>query len=148
MVNEDRQPQRCRGWLRCGLRLNLLFAIVVLSPASLPLSVAAGRCSANPYQQSPPSRLDPQNDAFQQGLIALKENRLEVALEKLTTAERERSADARIRNFRRIVLARLGRTSEAAGEYRGAIRLDAQLDDTRRNVGFLDWTQHPLENAR
>ncbi len=148
MLNEDRQPQRCRGWLRCGLRLNLLFAVVVLSPASPPLSVAAGRWSANPYPQSPPSRSDPQNDAFQQGLIALKENRLEVALEKLTTAERERSADARIRNFRGIVLARLGRTSEAAGEYREAIRLDAQLEDTHRNLGFLEWAQHHLENAR
>ncbi len=148
MLNEDRQPQRCRGWLRCGLRLNLLFAVVVLSPVSPPLSVAAGRWSANPYPQSLPSRSDPQNDAFQQGLIALKENRLEVALEKLTTAERERSADARIRNVRGIVLARLGRTSEAAGEYREAIRLDAQLEDTHRNLGFLEWTEHHLENAR
>ena len=148
MLNEDRQPRRCRGWLRCGLRLNLLFAVVVLLPASLPLSVAAGPCSASPYQQSLPSRSDPQNDAFQQGLIALKENRLEVALEKLTTAERERSADARIRNFRGIVLARLGRTSEAVSEYREAIRLNPQLEDTHRNLGFLEWTQHHLENAR
>src|SRR5260370_37018465 len=123
-------------------------ALVCFTLGGPPLPGAAGGWSANPSPQSLPSRSDPQNDAFQQGLIALKENRLEVALEKLTTAERERSADARIRNFRGIVLARLGRTSEAAGEYRGAIRLDAQLDDTRRNVGFLDWTQHPLENAR
>src|SRR5260370_42572017 len=86
-------------------------ALVCFTLGGPPLPGAAGGWSANPSPQSLPSQSDPQNDAFQEGIIALKENRLEVALEKLTPAERERSADARIRNFRGIVLARLGRFS-------------------------------------
>ncbi len=89
----------------------------------------------------------PQEDAFQEGLVALQENRLETALEKLTTAEQQHSSDARIRNFRGIVLARLEHSNEAKREYQEAIRLDPSLEDAHRNLGFLEWTEHHLEQA-
>src|SRR5205807_2708950 len=90
----------------------------------------------------------PQDDAFQRGLIALKQNRLEAALEELTTAEREHPGDARVRNFRGIVLARLGRNADAVTEYREAIRIDPGMEDAYRNLGFLEWMQHHLTSAR
>src|SRR5947207_2508459 len=89
-----------------------------------------------------------QDQTFQNGLIGLRENRLEDALEALTKAAHEHPKDARIRNFRGIVLARLGQTTEAAGEYEEAIRLDPQTEDAYRNLGFLEWTQHRLAPAK
>jgi len=89
-----------------------------------------------------------QADAFQKGLEALKENRLDDAFEELTIAERERPNDARVRNFRGIVLARLGKSAEAAAEYLESIHLDPLLEDAYRNLGFLKWTEHQLEPAR
>jgi len=127
-----------------------LFQIVmVLSlTASMPFFRMAGPLFAEPHGQVSASGSDPLHDAFQQALVALKENKLEAALEQLTEAESESSSDARIRNFRGIVLARLGRNDEAANEYREAIRLDARMEDPHRNLGFLEWTDHHLENAR
>ena len=88
------------------------------------------------------------SDSLQQGLKALQDNRLEEALRNLTAAEGGQPADAQIRNFRGIVLVRLGRNSEAANEYREAIRLDPKLEDGYKNLGFLEWTEHHLESAR
>jgi tetratricopeptide (TPR) repeat protein len=89
-----------------------------------------------------------QNDALQQGLAALSQNQLEVALEHFTAAEREHPSDAQVRNFRGIVLARLGKNHEAAHEYGEAIRIDPSLEDAYKNLGFLEWTEHDLEGAR
>jgi len=89
-----------------------------------------------------------QGDSLQQGLKALQENRLEAALRYLAVAEGDQPANAQIRNFRGIVLTRLGRNSEAAAEYREAIRLDPKLEDGYKNLGFLEWTEHHLESAR
>jgi tetratricopeptide (TPR) repeat protein len=89
-----------------------------------------------------------QDRTFQNGLIALKENRLEDALEALTKAEHEHPGDARVHNFRGLVLARLGQTTEATAEYEEAIRLDPQMEDAYRNLGFLEWTQHRLTRAK
>lgn len=89
-----------------------------------------------------------QSDALQGALEALQNNRLDEALRHLTAAEREQPSDARIRNFRGIVLVRLGRNREAAREYREAIRLDPSLEDGYKNLGFLEWTEHHLESAR
>ena len=89
-----------------------------------------------------------QSDAFQRGLSALKENRPEDALVELTAAEREYPDNARIRSFRGILLAQLGKNAEAAAEYREAIRLDPLLEDAYRNLGFLRWTEHQLASAR
>jgi tetratricopeptide (TPR) repeat protein len=89
-----------------------------------------------------------EGDSLQQGLEALQDNRLEEALRYLTAAEGGQPGDARIRNFRGIVLVRLGRNSEAANEYREAIRLDPKLEDGYKNLGFLEWTEHHLESAR
>ena len=89
-----------------------------------------------------------QDQTFQKGLIALKENRLEEAVDALTKAEHDHPEDARIRNFRGIVLARLGRTTEATVEYQEAIHLDPQMEDAYRNLGFLEWTEHQLVQAR
>jgi tetratricopeptide (TPR) repeat protein len=89
-----------------------------------------------------------QGDAFQRGLTALKENRLEDALAEFTAAEREQPENARVRNFRGILLVQTGKNAEAAAEYQEAIRLDPLLEDAYRNLGFLRWTEHQLEPAR
>ena len=89
-----------------------------------------------------------QEDSFQRGLAALKENRMENALAELTEAKREHPDDARIRNFLGIVFVGLGKNEEAATAYREAIRLDPQMADAYRNLGFLEWNQHQLEAAR
>jgi Flp pilus assembly protein TadD len=89
-----------------------------------------------------------QSDAFQRGLAALKENRPEDALVEFTAAEREYPDNARVRSFRGILLARMGKNAEAAAEYQEAIRLDPFLEDACRNLGFLRWTEHQLESAR
>ena len=93
-------------------------------------------------------RLSQEEDPFQKALAALKENRMEEALAELTEAKREHPEDARIRNFRGIVLVRLGKNEEAVSEYREAIRLDPQMEDAYRNLGFLKWNEHELEPAR
>jgi len=89
-----------------------------------------------------------QGDAFQRGLTALKENRLEDAFEELTAAEREHPDDPRVRNFRGILLVQMGKNAEAASEYQESIRLDPTLEDAYRNLGFLRWTEHQLVSAR
>ena len=89
-----------------------------------------------------------EGDAFQRGLQALKENRLEDALAEFTAAEREHPENARIRNFRGILLVQTGKNEEAAAEYLEAIRLDPRLEDAYRNLGFLQWTEHQLGKAR
>ncbi|MHB8501629.1 MAG: tetratricopeptide repeat protein [Candidatus Acidiferrales bacterium] len=94
------------------------------------------------------SQLSPQGGAFQKGLTALKENRLEQALEELTIAEREQPDNAQVRNFRGIVLGQMGKDAEAAGEYLESIRLDPLLENAYRNLGFLRWTEHQLAPAR
>jgi tetratricopeptide (TPR) repeat protein len=94
------------------------------------------------------SRQAAQNDAFQRGLTALKENRLEDALVEFTTAEREHPEDARIRNFRGILLVQAGNNAEAAAEYQEALRLDPILEDAYRNLGFLRWAERQLGPAR
>jgi tetratricopeptide (TPR) repeat protein len=93
-------------------------------------------------------RLSWQTDALQRGLTALKENRVEDALEEFTTAEHEHPDDPQVRNFRGIVLARLGQNAKAAAEYQESIRLDPRMEDAYRNLGFLNWTEHQLEPAR
>ena len=89
-----------------------------------------------------------QDEPFQRGLAALGENRLQEALESLTEAELQRPEDSRIRNFRGIVLARLGKMSEARDEYQQAIQREPQMEDAYRNLGFLEWTEHRLPEAR
>jgi tetratricopeptide (TPR) repeat protein len=89
-----------------------------------------------------------ESDAFQRGLQALKENRLEDALAEFTNAEREHPENARIRNFRGILLLQTSKNAEAAAEYLEAIRLDPQLEDAYRNLGFLRWTERQIAPAR
>ncbi len=74
-----------------------------------------------------------QESSFQAALLALKEDRIQAALEALSDAER---------------VTRLGRNGEAVGEYREAIRLDPHMEDAYRNLGYLEWTEHRLEEAR
>ncbi len=88
-----------------------------------------------------------QQSPFQNGLLALKEDRVEDALQEFTSAERDQPNDATIRNFRGIVLARLGRLAEAASEYRQAITMDPALEPAYRNLGFLEWNNHQLPDA-
>jgi tetratricopeptide (TPR) repeat protein len=89
-----------------------------------------------------------QDDALQQALAALQQNRLDEALDLLATAERAHPSDARIRNFRGIVLMRLGKDDEAAREYRQAIQFDPGLEDAHKNLGYLEWSEHNLDHAR
>jgi tetratricopeptide (TPR) repeat protein len=112
------------------------------------LSPASHCKSANNQQRTRHQDSVGQGESFRRGLSALKENRLEAALEELTAAEREDPNDPQIRNFRGIVLARLGQNTKAASEYREAIRLDPLLEDAYRNLGYLEWTEHNLERAR
>jgi tetratricopeptide (TPR) repeat protein len=95
-----------------------------------------------------PAGIRAQTDSFQRGLAALKENRMEDALAELTAAEIQRPADPLVRNFRGIVLVRLGRNGEAEAEYQEAIRLNPTFEDAYRNLGFLKWTEKQFEAAR
>ena len=101
-----------------------------------------------PAQSSPDaSNIPSPDDAFQRGLVALKDGHLELALSELTTAEQQAPSDARIRNFRGVTLVHLGKNSEAAAEYREAVRLDPRMEDAYRNLGLLEWTEHRLDDA-
>jgi tetratricopeptide (TPR) repeat protein len=126
---------------------NLLFQAYPGYLAVLILLCNANSLLANSSAGPAPRQLR-QGDSFQRGLAALQANRMEDALAELTEAEREHPEDARVRNFRGIVLVRLGKNEEAAGEYREAIRLDPQMEDAYRNLGFLEWNEHQLEPAR
>jgi tetratricopeptide (TPR) repeat protein len=114
--------------------------------------ILAFHSGIGPTCASDPRMLEAQQasdgDAFQRGLQALKENRLKDALTEFTSAEREHPENARIRNFRGILLVQTGRNAEAAAEYQEAIRLDPQLEDAYRNLGFLRWTERQLDPAR
>jgi tetratricopeptide (TPR) repeat protein len=115
-------------------------AILIFVGNAVPLFA---HCLARPI----PAQLT-QEDSFQRGLAALKENHMEEAFAELTEAKREHPEDARTRNFLGIVLVRLGKNDEAATEYREALRLNPQMEDAYRNLGFLEWNEHQLESAR
>lgn len=121
--------------------------VLLLSLTAQLFSVALGTCFAVSREPFPFTGAM-QGDAMQAALEALENNHLDEALRHLTAAERDQPSDARIRNFRGIVLVRLGRNSEAADEYREATRLDPGLEDAYKNLGFLEWTEHHLESAR
>jgi tetratricopeptide (TPR) repeat protein len=133
--------------MRTGPQTLTLKSLVLLGLSVQVFFLALGTCVAN-AQKSFPSIRAVQDDALQAALKALQDDRLDEALRSLTVAEREQPSDARIRNFRGIVLVRLGRNSEAADEYREATRLDPGLEDAYKNLGFLEWTEHHLESAR
>jgi tetratricopeptide (TPR) repeat protein len=119
----------------------------LLSLTALLFFLARGACFGISREPLPSAHAI-QGDALQAALEALQNNRLDEALRDLTAAERQQPSDARIRNFRGIVLVRMGRTNEAADEYREATRLDPSLEDAYKNLGFLEWTEHHLESAR
>lgn len=133
--------------MRTGQQTLVCKFLVLLSLSVQVFYLALDTCLANPLSSLPSIRAV-QDDTLQAALKALQENHLDEALKSLTLAEREQPSSARIRNFRGIVLVRLGRNSEAAEEYREAIRLDPSLEDAPKNLGFLEWTEHHLESAR
>lgn len=127
---------------RDGVLVALIVALIVITgPLRFPSILTAG--SIRMLQAAPP-----QTDAFQNGLIALKENRLGAALEEFTRAEGERPTEGRVRNFRGIALMRLGRNSEATAEFHEAIRIDPRFEDAYRSLGFLEWSENDLSEAR
>jgi len=130
------------------LKLRFLGFVSCLWATALFLPPISHCKSANHQQRTPPQDSIGQGESFRRGLSALKENRLEAALAELTAAEQEDANDPRIHNFRGIVLARLGQSTEAAAEYQEAIRLDPLIEDAYRNLGYLEWTEHHLERAR
>jgi tetratricopeptide (TPR) repeat protein len=100
---------------------------------------------ALPCLSRPPASDEP--DAFAQGLLALKQNQFDLALQQLTVAEQQHPLDPRVRNFRGIALAHLGRGTEAEAEYNESIRLDPRQPEAYRNLGYLAWTMHRLPEA-
>jgi tetratricopeptide (TPR) repeat protein len=130
------------------LKLRFLGFVSCLWATALFLPPISHCKSAHHQQRTPHQDSIGQGESFRRGLSALKENRWEAALAELTAAEREDANDPRIHNFRGIVLARLGQSTEAAAEYQEAIRLDPLLEDAYRNLGYLEWTEHHLERAR
>lgn len=88
-----------------------------------------------------------QPEHFQRGLQALEQNQLERALRELTLAEQEQPSDARVHNFRGIVLTRLDKRDEAAAEYEEAIQLDPKLAAAYRNLGSLAFAAGHMERA-
>ena len=138
---------RPHNW-RLGFRSRFFLLILCFLINGLFFPSTADCFVGNPYLRFSADYSAIQEDAFQKGLIALRENRLETALEELTTAEHEHPADPRVHTFRGIVLARLGQNAEAVAEYREAIRIDPRMEDAYRNLGFLEWTEHQLESAR
>ncbi len=146
----SRQGLRGRTDVRSGGRgpkSGWQFAVLLFFLGHVFIALNA-RCLASPHGLSLSLGWAAQDEALQQGLAALKANQLDIALERFTAAERESPSNANIRNFRGIVFAQMGRNSEAASEYQGAIRLDPKLEDAHRNLGFLEWTEHNLEAAR
>ena len=139
-----RRRHNQRVEFRCRFSVLIFWLLIII----LFFHSTADCLLGNPYWQVSADYSVRQEDAFQKGLIALRENRLQAALEELTTAEHEHPADPRVRNFRGIVLARLGQNAEAAAEYREAIRMDPRMEDAYRNLGFLEWTEHQLKAAR
>jgi tetratricopeptide (TPR) repeat protein len=123
----------------CGLLSTILFTSA--------LHASARPISSLPLEQTVPQAPAPP-DAFHDGLAALKDHRPADALTYLTAAEQQHPDDPRVHNFRGIALAQLGRASEAASEYEGAIRLDPKMADAYRNLGFLNWNGRQLEAAR
>ena len=115
---------------------SLILVFAVLRGGSALAQTSGGSVSA-----------DPQDSAFERGLIALRDGHLEAALKELSSAEEAHPSEARIRNFRGVVLASLGRNEEAASEYREAARLDPRMEDAYRNLGLLEWTERRLPAA-
>ena len=123
----------------CGLVPTILTSLGLHASAS---PIPSARLEQTISPSAAPS------DAFQDGLAALKDDRPAEALTFLTAAEQQRPDDPRVRNFRGIALAQLGRNSEAAAEYESAVRLDPKMADAYRNLGFLNWNGRQLEAAR
>lgn len=113
----------------------------------LPWAIVLGAAVAAAQALPNASRTNAKGDAFQRGLIALRDGHLEAALSELTTAEEQSPSDARIRNFRGVTLVRLGKNEEAAAEYRESVRLDPHMEDAYRNLGLLEWTEHRFDGA-
>ena len=132
-------PETTRGCPMFGLPprvLVILLAILWLAAATQTLGTVGHRIPVT------------QDDALQRGLNALKENHFDQALAALAIAENEQPGDPRVRNFRGIALAQLGKPAEAELEYREAVRLDPKFEDAWRNLGYLEWTRHRPEEAR
>lgn len=129
---------------KCRRLRSRALAFCLLTAGLLPIAARTQRIEA---QQSDSGAPGATPDDFQQGLLAIKENRFAEAIEKLTAAKRGHPDNARIRNFLGIALAAVGKNSEAAAEYQEAIRLAPAMEDAYRNLGFVEWNQHQLEAA-
>src|SRR3979411_2080840 len=104
------QCSRTRSFQFTSRFLILVFGIFLVS--SIVAQSAVGSLSADTDWQSSSADSATRDDAFQRGLIALREDRCQEALEELTTAESKHPLDATVRTFRGTVLARLGRNAE------------------------------------
>lgn len=133
--------------MRIGPQTFPCSCVVLLGARAQIFLLLLATCFADAQRALPSIRTD-QDEALRTALKALQENRLDEALSILTAAEREQPKNAQMRNFRGIVLVRLGRNDEAADEYREGIRLDPKFEDAYKNLGFLEWTEHHLESAR
>ncbi len=121
----------------------MTIASVLLCVCSVPFPGA--RTPAQ--QQSAEAGLNAPSAEFEAGLKALQGNNFEEALRHLTLAEQLAPVDARVHNFRAIALEGLERHDQASAEFENAIRLDPNMEDAYRGLGFLEWTEHRLPPA-
>src|SRR5437879_13672349 len=102
-LNSDRLKDQ--GWLR-----RLMFVPVCVALSAFIVSLCFTLSLTPAYSQTPPASSISQEDSVLKGLNALKQHRLDEALDAFTAAEQRYPTDANVRNFRGIVLAQLGRT--------------------------------------
>src|SRR5205807_5453633 len=132
-----------QGWLR-----RLMFAPVCAALSAFIVSLCFTLSLTPAYSQTPPASSISQEDSVLKGLNALKQHRLDEALDAFTAAEQRYPTDANVRNFRGIALTRPGRNENAAPQHREAIRLVLNKKEDYRNLGFLRWSQRRYGAAR
>lgn len=133
-MSETREPTVLRFPVVALCLLNFGFLVHNAYPVAIAIQQSAARSQGS-------------DGTFEQGLLALQQNRPAEAVELLAAAKKRHPDDAGIRNFLGIALAATGHNSKAATEYAEAIRLAPLMEDAYRNLGFLEWNQHQLEAA-
>jgi tetratricopeptide (TPR) repeat protein len=123
-----------------SLRITSVSLVLILSPAARSMAVSGVELPAKHLAAG-------QDQSYQQGLLALRDGHLELAVEYLAKAETQRPSDPAVRNFRGVALAQAGRYPEAEAEYREAIHIDPNFEAAYRNLGFLAWNTRQWDTA-
>ncbi|MBV9265816.1 MAG: tetratricopeptide repeat protein [Acidobacteriaceae bacterium] len=88
------------------------------------------------------------DDPFQRGLVALRQDHIQEAIDAFTAAASAHPNDARVHNFLGLAFMAADRTKDAAAEYLRATELNGQFEDAYRNLGYLEWSSHEHARAR